>query len=140
MSMLTGRKAYLPLEESKAYKVVLTGWTERPNENPQEGSNIQGFLTFKWKVIEDGRIVTDNRTFPVGTDILASALIQQLNSENAVEQEDLFQNILDAQTPVDMWVERKAKDDDTFTNYHFREFIKKVTPVNSAPSTVEGFH
>ena len=144
MSMLSGRKAYLPLEEGRPYKVILQGWTERPNENPETQAQLPGFVTFKWQVVEDGRIVTDNRTFPVGTDILASALMQQLNdpTSNAVEQEDLFQSILDAQTQVDMWVERRSKDDDMFTNYHFREFIKKTQPTvtGTSANSADNFH
>ena len=144
-SMMSGRKAYLPLEEGKAYKVQLQGWTERPNENPETQATLQGFVTFKWKLIEDGRIITDNRTFPVGTDILANALMQQLPAmaNNGIEQEDLFQNVLDSATPVDMWVERRSKDDDLFTNYHFREFKAKTpaTPASTAnTSSVEAFN
>lgn len=135
MSLLSGRKAYLPLEENHAYKVTLLGWTERELEKPTD-SGITGFLTFKWQVADDNRVVTDNRSFPVGTDILASQLINQLPNNaqlNAMEQEDLFQMMLDTHTVVDMWVERKVKDDDSFTNYHFREFKSK--PVTAQPST-----
>lgn len=137
MSLLTGRKAYLPLEEGRPYKVVLQGWTERPNDNPETQAQLAGFITFKWKVVEDGRIVTDNRTFPVGTDILANALMQQLPdlAVNGAEQEDLFQNVLDSAVEVDMWVERRSKDDDMFTNYHFREFKPKSTATPTATAS-----
>ena len=141
MSLLSGRKAYLPLEENHAYKVTLLGWSERELDKPTD-SGITGFLTFKWQVADDSRTVTDNRSFPVGTDILASQLINQLPDNeklNAMEQEDLFQMLLDSKQSVDMWVERRVKDDDSFTNYHFREHkakpIAPATPNAQTPGT-----
>lgn len=122
MSILTGRKAYLPLEENKAYKVKLTGWTERVLEQPTETGTI-AFLTFKWELQEDKRIVNDTRSFPTGTDILAQQLLIQLNNKemNAMEQVDLFERIANSTIEVDMWIERKSNANGTFTNCLFRE-------------------
>ena len=125
------------MEENKAYEVTLLGWTERELEKPTD-SGIPGFVAFKWQLVDDNRVITDNRSFPVGTDILSAQLLQQLPADsvaNAMEQIDLFQSILDAKTPVYMWVERRTKDSDMFTNYHFREF--KSTPATQQPSSAQ---
>lgn len=139
MSLLSGRKAYLPLEENKPYKVTLTGWAERELEKATE-TGITGFISFKWQLVEDERIVTDNRSFPVGTDILASQVITQLADPNlnAMEQEDLFQMLVDSHTQLNMWVERRSTENDMFTNYHFRELKAKApvpTPAPADPAT-----
>jgi hypothetical protein len=150
MSLLSGRKSYLPLEENKPYKVILTGWEEHINTDEATKEQRPGFVMFKWQLLSDNRIVNDSRSFPVGTDVLATSLLQQFNdaSMNAMEQEDLFQTCVDSKHEFDMWVERVASQTsvDTFTNYLFRAPKPKTTQPNpQTPNTpqsngVEGFH
>lgn len=126
MSLLSNRKAYLPLEEGKPYKVKLTAMTEKPAENPTE--ILLGSVAFHWET-EDHRPITDNRFVPRGTDILAQQLLVQLNKPelDGKSQEELFTLIQTEELECTLWVERVTTDTGWFTNYHFAEPRPKTT-------------
>lgn len=135
MSMLNGRKAYLPLDENKVYTVILTGMVERALDAPTD--NFLGYVDFKWQVSEDGRIVNDSRSCPVGTDILARQVLEQLNNPalNAIEQEELFHSLIDNKTVLNMWVTKNMVETTTYTNYTFKKPIELPT-IGATQATV----
>ena len=136
MSMLDNRKAYRPLEENICYKAVLKNYIEFPNTNPAPEDKSEGYIQFIF-TLEDGRDISNNCTFPVGTDILARQLIIQRNLPDAVEQLTVFNSCIKESLPLCMWVTHRELNGQMYTNYTFQEPIKPATPVKESD---EAFH
>lgn len=134
MSLLSGRKAFEPLQENVIYKAILRGYTEKPAEQPTD--TILGFISFRFE-LPDGRTVTDTRSVPQGTDILARQILEQTHAQNGIDQEELFNQCIQTAVPLDMWVTRRTVDNQSFTNYTFQEPIKPVQPTNQVASDDE---
>ena len=128
MSLLSGRKAYVALRTDKVYKAVMQGYTEVPSTEPNE--KLLGFISFKF-LLDDGRIITDTRSVPQGTDILARQLLEQTDNPealNGMDQEELFKACIENGTPFNMWVTHRTVDGQTYTNYTFREPLPEPAP------------
>ena len=128
MSLLSGRKAYVALRTDKVYKAVMQGYTEVPSTEPNE--KLLGFISFKF-LLDDGRIITDTRSVPQGTDILARQLLEQLENPealNGMDQEELFKACIENGTPFNMWVTHRTVDGQTYTNYTFSEPLPEPAP------------
>lgn len=138
-SLLSGRKAFSALEENKTYSVILQSYTEKGAETPTE-DNL-GYITFKWLLPEDGRIITDTRNVPMGTDILCRQLLEQFSDSdkakfNGQDQAVLLQAILNQAIPCNMWVQKVVTEDSRFfTNHLFQQPIAPAKPVTpNAPT------
>ena len=129
MSLLSGRKTYTSLEDNKKYTAKLISMTEYEADEAHKSDDSLGFITFKWELSEDGRAISDSRNVPVGTDILARQLADQLKAKNidvnGKSQEKLFELIGKDQLEFDLWVTRRVKDDVQYTNYSFQAPIVK---------------
>lgn len=141
MSMLEGRKAYLPLNVNQKYHVVLRTYQEyEPTEAIKaQNPDATGFITFKYTLVEDGREISDNRTFPVGTDILARQLLAQTGLPNATSQIDLFRHCIENQTSLEMWVTQNGQ----YFNHTFQEPTATATtgtPTANQAVDNEDFH
>ena len=136
MSMLDGRKAYEPLQEDTCYTALLKNYIEVPNTNPAPEDKSEGYIQFIF-TLEDGRQITNNSTFPVGTDILARQLLLQLGKPNATDQLELFNSCIKEDIALSMWVTHRELNGQTYTNYTFQEPIKPATP---AKESDEAFH
>ena len=122
MSMLEGRKAYYPLEENTRYTAVLTNYVEVPNTS--EDKKNEGYVQFIF-MLEDGRQITNNATYPVGTDILAKQLLTQQGMPNAVDQLTVFNTAIKNKVELSMWVTHRERDGQNYVNYTFQEPIVK---------------
>lgn len=118
MSMLEGRKAYTPLEDNVKYKAILRNYIEVPNTS--EDKKNEGYVQFIFE-LEDGRNITHNCTFPVGTDILARQLMLQQGLPNATEQLTVFNSAIQTNHAFDMWVTHRELNNQTYTNYTFNQ-------------------
>ena len=132
-SMLGGRKAFQPLQEGTAYPVKLVQMLERPAEEGKATDKFFGFVDFKWESQLDGRIITDSRSVPLGTDILSNQIIQQLELQSGIDQEQMFADLLGSEQIVDMYITHNDTEDKLYTNYQFiKPREKKVeVPVNT---------
>ena len=129
MSLLSGRKAFVALETNKVYKATMQGYSETPSTEPNE--KILGFASFKFLLEDDGRTITDTRSVPQGTDILARQLLEQTTDPkalNGIDQEELFKACIENKTPFNMWVTHRTVDGQTYTNYTFREPLPEPVP------------
>lgn len=136
MSLLSGRKAYVALETNKVYKAIMQGYSETPSTEPSE--KLLGFASFKFLLEYDGRTITDTRSVPQGTDILARQLLEQSDNSkalNGIDQEELFKACIKNKSPFDMWVTHRTVDGQTYTNYTFREPTPEPTPQANAVDT-----
>ena len=136
MSLLSGRKAYVALTTDKVYKAIMQGYTETPSTEPNE--KLLGFISFKFLLEDDGRIITDTRSVPQGTDILARQLLEQLDNPealNGIDQEELFKACIENKTAFNMWVTHRTVDGQTYTNYTFREPAPEPTPQDNEVDT-----
>ena len=136
MSLLSGRKAYKSLQENKCYIITMKGFTETEATEPND--KVLGFISFKLEVTEDEHPITDTRSVPQGTDILARQIVEQLATAgfdfNGIEQEELFKRVIDAQIPLRMWVTKREVDNQWYTNYTFQE---PVQPKSATTNTVD---
>lgn len=133
MSLLSGRKAFVALETNKVYTAVMQGYTETPSTEPNE--KLLGFASFKFLLEDDGRTITDTRSVPQGTDILARQLLEQSDNSkalNGIDQEELFKACIKNKTSFDMWVTHRTVDGQTYTNYTFREPAPEPAPETQA--------
>lgn len=122
MSLLSGRKAFTALETGRVYKAIMQGYTETASTEPTE--RLLGFASFKFLLEDDGRTITDTRSVPQGTDILARQILEQADNPeqlNGIDQEELFKACIKNQTVFDMWVTHRTVDGQTYTNYTFKE-------------------
>ena len=99
------------------------------------------YIKFQFKVIETGRVLTENR-FEKGFGVLVSHLRQQLNRENeAIQPKEFFDELIKNETPFKIWVVKRVVNGAPRTNFNFLEPIKEVKPnttvVEDAQETVE---
>lgn len=143
MSLLAGRKAYESLKETTQYTVVLRGYTEVEATEPTD--RVLGFISFKFELLDDGRTITDTRSVPQGTDILARQLLERLqsyspkNKFNGIDQEQFFKMCMEKEIKFPMWITHRTVEDNTYTNYTFQEPIKATAPTTSQARTEKGF-
>jgi hypothetical protein len=128
MSMLENRKAYLPLVHNQKYQAVLRTYQEYEPTEESKATNPDrnGFIVFKFIIQEDGREISDTRSFPAGTDILSRQLLTQTGLPNATDQIALFRHCIENQTVLNVWVTTNGE----YTNYTF------VEPQASQPAGV----
>jgi hypothetical protein len=129
--MLDARKAFAPLTPNTKYQAILRSYVEyEPTEQSlKTRPDSQGFIVFKFTLVEDGREISDSRSFPVGTDILARQLLAQTELPNATGQIDLFRNCIETEKPLDVWV----IENNGYHNYTFQEPQAQTT----APQEVD---
>ena len=133
MSFLSGRKAFVALETDKVYTAIMQSYSETPSTEPSE--KLLGFASFKFLLKNDGRTITDTRSVPQGTDILARQLLEQATDPeaiNGIDQEELFKACIENKAPFGMWVTHRTVDGQTYTNYTFREPAPESAPESQA--------
>ena len=91
------------------------------------------YIKFQFKVIETGRILTENR-FEKGFGVLVSHLKQQLGRENeAIKPQEFFNELIKNETPFKIWVTKRVVNGSPRINFNFLgpipEVISDVTVV-----------
>ena len=122
MSRYANRNVYFALEANSKHTAILKAFVdyEPTPETIAKDPNNQGFMVFKFE-LEDGRILSETRNFPVGTDILVRELALQLGLPNASNGDEVFTHAVDSAHPFDMWVEPNG----TYLNNVFHQPVAK---------------
>ena len=132
MSRFAERNIYYALEANSKHTAILKGYTdyEPTAETLAKDPSNQGFTVFKFE-LEDGRILSETRNYPVGTDILLRELALQLNLNNATNQEAVLAQAGDSAHPFDMWVEPNG----TYLNNVFHQPVAKPVTTEDAKAS-----
>lgn len=93
-----------------------------------EGVSKKPYIRFTFEVIDGGRKLTDNR-FDQGFGVMVSHLRQQLGRElEAVQPKEFFDELIQNETPFNIWVKKRIVNGYPRTNFHFLEPIAESAP------------
>ena len=125
MEMYKG--TFQPALAEGIYKVKLLSHEYVENTN----DSTKDYIKVDMEVVEGaskGRKINENR-FTAGFPVMISHLRQQLNREDeAVEPIKFFNELIENETPFDIWVVKRVVKGSPKTNIHFLEPIKEETP------------
>ena len=113
------KSTFQPALEEGVYETVMTKHEYVANDKGDP------YIKFTFKVKDTGRILTDNR-FEKGFGVLVSHIRQQLNRQNeAITPQSFFDELINNETTIKIWVVRRAVNGIPRTNFHFLEPIKE---------------
>ena len=79
------------------------------------------YIKFTYEMLDNGRVITDNK-FEAGLGVMVSHLRQQLNREDeAVVPIDFFNELIEHETPIKIWVVKRMVNGSQKTNFNFLE-------------------
>lgn len=95
------------------------------------------YIKFEFEVLETGRKLVENR-FEKGFGVLVSHLRQQLGRENeAIKPQEFFNELINKETPFNIWVVKRTVNGAPRTNFNFLEPLPEKAPntavVDDAP-------
>ena len=115
---------FQPVLAEGVYTVKMTKYEYVANEKLP-------YIKFEFEVLETGRKLIENR-FEKGFSVFLSQLRQQLGRENeAIKPQEFFNELINEETPFNIWVVRKIVNGIPRTNFNFLEPIldEGVNPV-----------
>lgn len=116
---------FQPALAEGVYRVKMLSHEYCENAN---GVTKKPYIKFTFEVLENGRKLTDNR-FDTGFGVMVSHLRQQLGRENeAVQPQAFFNELIENETPFNIWVVKRIVNGTPRTNFNFLEPIPEVAP------------
>lgn len=116
---------FQPALAEGTYKVRMKSHEYVANEN---GASKKPYIKFTFEDAETGRVITENR-FDQGFGVMVSHLRQQLGRENeAVQPKEFFDELINNETEITIWVVKRMVNGTQRTNIHFLEPLPEVAP------------
>lgn len=116
---------FQPALAEGTYKVHMKSHEYVANEN---GASKKPYIKFTFKDVETGRVITENR-FDQGFGVMVSHLRQQLGREDeAIQPKEFFDELINNETDITIWVVKRMVNGTQRTNIHFLEPLPEATP------------